>query len=220
MKIILEENDSFIQDDGRATMIIVAVTKDDGKTIRFPYQAVDRSICDLIDDINKKIGKATVIERVMESSPAQAIPPSQALASLVGGEGKIKREDLVKCIKLLPRDKFAPIDMVIGGVYRVLELPTDKRAYYEIIDDTDYHKAEIPRRIQAYPEEIEFYQKRKPPIPKEVGRFEEIFNCPQCQKRIVCNRMDDNKYHGKCEDCDLGFTSDTVREPKLETLTP
>ena len=224
MKIILEENDSCIQSDGKAKMVIVAVTKDDGKIVRCPY-AADKSISDLISDVTTKLGSVPVSEaRPVETVPVSStpIPPSQALSSLVGEVGKIKKEDLVKCVKLLPRDKMAPIDMVIfngdpakGGIYRVLELPTDKRAYYEVIDDTDYHKAEIPRRVQAYPEEIEFFQKRKPPIPKVVGKFEEIFNCPNCQKRIVCTREDDNKYHGKCEDCDLSFSSDTVREPAV-----
>lgn len=203
MKIVLEENDSFIQSDGIATMVVVAVTKDDGKVVRFPYTAMSKTISDLISDINEKIGNAipSVIERI-ENTESSYLKPFESIKSLIKeSDGQIKKEDLVKCIKLLPRDKDAPIDMVIGGIYRVLELPKNKIPYYEVIDDTDYHRADTPRRVAAFPEEIAFFAKRKSPIPKEVGRFEQLINCPLCQKRISCVRMDDNKYHGLCEDC-------------------
>ena len=221
MKIIIEENDSFIN-DGEATMIVVAVTKDDGKSVRFPYSA-SKTFSDLISDVNAKIGSAPVAERPVSEglkkmgegyvNGLRTLIDNDVIKALAGeSDGKIKKEDLVKCVKLLPRDKDAPIDMAVGGIYRVLALPTNKVPYFEIIDDTDFHKAEIPRRVPAFPEEIEFFQKRKPPTPKEIGKFEEIFPCPICHVKIVCNRMDDNKYHGKCGECNHEIVSDTVRQ--------
>jgi len=201
--ITLEENDSFIQPDGVATMIVVCV-KVGAKVIRFPY-AANRSMSALIQDINAKIGDAPMAEvrrEVVELNTNPKTTPIETIRQLAGeSDGQIKKEDLVKCVKILPRDKDAPIDMEIGGIYRVMALPSNKVPYYEIIDDTDFHKAEIPRRVPAYPEEIAFFQKRKLPIPKEVGRFEDFFPCELCQKKIVGYRMDDNKYHGQCPEC-------------------
>jgi hypothetical protein len=225
--IVIEEDDSFIQKDGKAKMIIVAVKKADGKTVRFPYSA-KLSLASLIKEVNEKVGSAPVsLERKDSLFVADTpfnLPINKELAKIAGMmEGKIQKEDLVKCVKLLPRiDKYAPIDMVVfngdpskGGIYRVLALPTGKVPYYEVIDDTDYHKGEIPRRVPAFPEEIEFFEKRKPPIPKEIGSFEEIFPCPVCQKKIACIKRDDEKYHGRCDDCQVDIVSDTIRQKAL-----
>lgn len=223
--ITIEEDDSFIQKDGKAKMIIVAVKRNDGKIIRFPYSA-KLSLSSLIKEVNDKVGNAPIIsERIIEEiqSPLMKDKVKSLTDNIseIAGEtfGKIKKEDLVKCVRLLPRiDKYAPIDMVVfngdpsrGGIYRVLSLPTNKVPYYEVIDDTDYHRGETPRRTPAFPEEIEFFQKRKPPMTFEKGKFEELFSCPICQKKIVCHKMDDEKYHGMCQDCSQPIISDTVR---------
>jgi hypothetical protein len=228
MKIVLEENDSFIQPDNIATMIVVAVTKDDGKVVRFPY-AAEKSMSALIQDINAKIGNATAsLPRVVEvsgsletASPVSKIP--DAIRQLAGTEGKIQREDLVKCIMVDPsrtnmKGQAPTIDIEVGAIYRVLKVIMNgpNVASYEVVDDTDYHKAEIPRRIVALPNEVEFFEKRKPPMKKDLGRFEEIFPCPNCSKNVVCYKMDDDKYHGSCE-CGQPIISDTVRKPVVQT---
>jgi len=137
MKIILEENDSFIQPDGKATMIVVAVTKDDGKVVRFPYSA-DRSMSALIEDINLKIGNASISEarNIQQEDLSKGFQENikrgiDAIKEISGmNDGKIRKEDLVKCIKLLPRDKDAPKDLEIGGIYRVIALPIPGKVPY------------------------------------------------------------------------------------------
>ncbi len=220
MKIILEENDSFIQPDGIATMIVVAVTKDDGKTVRFPYSA-EKTMSALIADVNAKIGSAPVatirerIETGVEDIRSAITPAYETIKQLAGqSNNKIQKEDLVKCIKLLPRiDKYAPIDMEVGGIYRVADVPHGKIPYYEVLDDTDYHKADIVRRIPAYPEEVEFFAKRKPPIAFEKGKMEQFIPCEICQKKVVGHKLDDEKYHANCPDCN----HETVIEKVLQT---
>ena len=226
--ISIEEDDSFIQKDGKAKMIIVAVKRNDGKVIRFPYSA-RLSLSSLIKEVNDKVGNAPVSEErkygveSFSKEIGQTVPEAAKTILALSGfntGNKIQKEDLVKCVKVLPRiDKYAPIDLVCfngdpskGGIYRVLALPTGKVPYYEVIDDTIYHKGEIPRRTPAFPEEIEFFEKRKTPIPFEKGRLEELFPCPICQKKVVCHKMDDEKYHGKCSECEQTIVSDTVRQ--------
>ena len=219
MKIKQEENDSIITKSGRATMVIVAITKDDGKTVRCPYSA-DKSIADLIADVNEKMGSALIStseERISEFpgkefARAKGEATANTIREIAGiAFGKIQKEDLVKCVKLLPRiDKYAPIDMVVfngnpnqGGIYRVLALPTNKVPYYEVIDDTIYHKGEIPRRTPAFPEEIEFFEKRQPPTPKELGKKERFAKCPVCHHQMVEYLMDNDEYKGECENCKM-----------------
>ena len=226
MKIILEENDSFIQPDGKATMIVVAVIKDDGKVVRFPYSA-SRSMSALIDDINVKIGNAPIseerkygVESFARDTGKTVQEAAKTILELSGiHEGKIQKEDLVKCIKINPdrlnmKGQTPTIDLEVGQIYRVLKITMNgpNVSSYDVIDDTEYHRAETPRRIMAFPDEVEFYQKRKSPPIKEIGTPEEIFNCPSCQKRVVCNKMEDGKYYGKCDDCNQEIISDTVRQ--------
>ena len=86
MKIILEENDSFIQQDKHAKMIIVAVTMDDGKFIRFPYSA-ERTFSDLIFDIDAKITCAGF--GVRPNLRYENVVPSPSNASHRGSVGVI-----------------------------------------------------------------------------------------------------------------------------------
>ena len=225
MKIILEENDSFIQQDKHAKMIIVAVTMDDGKFIRFPYSA-ERTFSDLIFDIDAKITCAGFgvrpnlrYENVVPSpsnasqevrtglSPAAEVSLSSSVAVPPVEDNQIGREDLVRCIKVEPRAKDAPIDIVVGNIYRVLKvhgprLTIDGKVKqiidgFDVIDD----KSETPRRIFAAPSEMEFYQKRKPAPIKVIGKFESTFLCPYCFIMMVATKEDDGKYHGKCMSC-------------------
>jgi hypothetical protein len=230
MKIILEENDSFIQQDKHAKMIIVAVTMDDGKFIRFPYSA-ERTFSDLIFDIDAKITCAgfgvrpnlAVREEVI-SHPATAVVPLATVVVPSTDNGQINREDLVRCIKVEPRAKDAPIDIVVGNIYRVLKVhgpvltidgkPKKIIDGFDVIDDS----SETPRRIFAAPSEMEFYQKRKPAPAKVIGKFESTFLCPYCFIMMVATKEDDGKYHGKCMSCLKESTHEL--KPKVKDEQP
>jgi hypothetical protein len=242
MKIILEENDSFIQQDKHAKMIIVAVTMDDGKFIRFPYSA-ERTFSDLIFDIDAKITCAGFgvrpnlrYENVVPSpsnastevrsglSAAAEVSLSSSVAVPPVEDNQIRKEDLVRCIKVEPRAKDAPIDIAVGNIYRVLKvhgpvLTIDGKLKkiidgFDIIDD----KSETPRRIFAAPSEMEFYQKRKPAPVKVIGKFESIFLCPYCFIMMVATKEDDGKYHGKCMSCLKESTHEL--KPKVKDEQP
>lgn len=188
-------------------MIVVAVTKDDGKVVRFPYSA-DRSMAQLINDVEARVGTAPVASRVVETVEpiAVSVPvPTLPIPTLptLNQNGKIQKEDLVTCVKVHDRGKGATVDIVVGGIYRVLKVNMNgpNVSSYDIIDDTDYHKADIPRRILAYPDEIQFLEKRKTPIKKEIGKFEQTKVCDKCIKQYIQYRNDNGEYQGECPDC-------------------
>lgn len=57
MKIELCEDNGFLHDDGKPTLATVIVTLDNGKQVKFPYEA-NRMIQQLYEDIRNKIGLA------------------------------------------------------------------------------------------------------------------------------------------------------------------
>ena len=214
MKISLGESDAFLHRDGRAHMIIIHVTLDSGKQVQFPYEA-DKPISDLYDSV-----KNVTDEKIVVPSPSNAstevrsglsaaaeVSLSSSVAVPPVEDNQIGREDLVRCIKVEPRAKDAPIDIVVGNIYRVLKvhgprLTIDGKVKqiidgFDVIDD----KSDTPRRIFAAPSEMEFYQKRKPAPAKVIGKFESTFLCPHCFILMVAVKEDDGKYHGKCMSC-------------------
>jgi hypothetical protein len=190
------------------------VTLDGGKKVQFPYEA-NRKISDLYDSVKNITDEKIVVPSPSNASPevrtglspAAVIPPVSTVAVPSNDDGQIGREDLVRCIKVEPRAKDAPIDIVVGNIYRVLKvhgprLTIDGKVKqiidgFDIIDD----KSETPRRIFAAPSEMEFYQKRKPAPAKVIGKFESTFLCPHCFIMMVATKEDDGKYHGKCMSC-------------------
>ena len=54
--------------------------------------------------------------------PAAEVSLSSSVAAPPVEDNQIGREDLVRCIKVEPRAKDAPIDIVVGNIYRVLEV--------------------------------------------------------------------------------------------------
>jgi hypothetical protein len=211
MIITLGESDAFLHTDGQAHMIIIHVTLDSGKKVQFPYEA-NRKISDLYDSVKnvtdeKIVVPLATVPLVSVATPAAEVSLSSSVAVPSVEDNQIGREDLVRCIKVEPRAKDAPIDIVVGNIYRVLKvhgprLTIDGKVKqiidgFDIIDD----KSETPRRIFAAPSEMEFYQKRKPAPAKVIGKFESTFLCPHCFMLMVAVKEDDGKYHGKCMSC-------------------
>jgi hypothetical protein len=211
MKISLGESDAFLHSDGRAHMIIIHVTLDSGKQVQFPYEA-DKPISELYESVKnitdeKIVVPLATVPLVSVATPAAEVSLSSSVAVPSVEDNQIGREDLVRCIKVEPRAKDAPIDIVVGNIYRVLKvhgprLTIDGKVKqiidgFDVIDD----KSETPRRIFAAPSEMEFYQKRKPAPVKVIGKFESTFLCPHCFILMVAVKEDDGKYHGKCMSC-------------------
>ena len=211
MEIRLGESDAFLRSDGRAHMIIIHVTLDSGKQVQFPYEA-DKPISELYESVKnitdeKIVVPLATVPLVSVATPAAEVSLSSSVAVPPVEDNQIGREDLVRCIKVEPRAKDAPIDIVVGNIYRVLKvhgprLTIDGKVKqiidgFDIIDD----KSETPRRIFAAPSEMEFYQKRKPAPIKVIGKFESTFLCPHCFILMVAVKEDDGKYHGKCMSC-------------------
>ena len=211
MEIRLGESDAFLRSDGRAHMIIIHVTLDSGKQVQFPYEA-DKPISELYESVKnitdeKIVVPLATVPLVSVATPAAEVSLSSSVAVPSVEDNQINREDLVRCIKVEPRAKDAPIDIVVGNIYRVLKvhgprLTIDGKVKqiidgFDIIDD----KSETPRRIFAAPSEMEFYQKRKPAPAKVIGKFESTFLCPHCFILMVAVKEDDGKYHGKCMSC-------------------
>ena len=231
MEIRLGESDAFLHTDGQAHMIIIHVTHDGGKKVQFPYEA-NRKISDLYDSVKNITDEKIVVPSPSNASPevrtglspAAVIPPVSTVAVPSNDDGQIGREDLVRCIKVEPRAKDAPIDIVVGNIYRVLKvhgprLTIDGKVKqiidgFDIIDD----KSETPRRIFAAPSEMEFYQKRKPAPAKVIGKFESTFLCPYCFIMMVATKEDDGKYHGKCMSCLKESTHEL--KPKVKDEQP
>ena len=221
MKIFLGESDSFLH-GGEAEMVIIHVELDSGKKVQFPFVAKQP-----ISEIYKAVAKITdekivvplVVREEVISHPTAVEVPLASAAVPSTDDGQIGREDLVRCIKVEPRAKDSPIDIVVGNIYRVLKVhgpiltidgkPKKIIDGFDVIDDS----SDTPRRIFAAPSEMEFYQKRKPAPPKVIGKFESTFLCPHCMAMMVATKEDDGKYHGKCMSC----LKESIHElPKLK----
>jgi len=228
MEIRLGESDAFLHSDGQAHMIIVHVTMDSGKKVQFPYEA-DKPISELYKSVlnisdEKIVVPLATVPLVSVATPAAEVSLSSSVAVPPVEDNQIRKEDLVRCIKVEPRAKDAPIDIAVGNIYRVLKvhgpvLTIDGKLKkiidgFDIIDD----KSETPRRIFAAPSEMEFYQKRKPAPVKVIGKFESIFLCPYCFIMMVATKEDDGKYHGKCMSCLKESTHEL--KPKVKDEQP
>ena len=231
MKISLGESDAFLHSDGRAHMIIIHVTLDSGKQVQFPYPA-ENPISELYESVKNITDEKIVVPSPSNASPevrtglspAAEVSLSSSVAVPSVEDNQIGREDLVRCIKVEPRAKDAPIDIVVGNIYRVLKvhgprLTIDGKVKqiidgFDVIDDS----SDTPRRIFAAPSEMEFYKKRKPAPVKVIGKFESTFLCPHCFILMVAVKEDDGKYHGKCMSC----LKDSIHElkPKVKDEQP
>ena len=157
MEIRLGESDAFLRSDGRAHMIIIHVTLDSGKQVQFPYEA-DKPISELYESVKnitdeKIVVPLATVPLVSVATPAAEVSLSSSVAVPPVEDNQISREDLVRCIKVEPRAKDAPVDIEVGHIYRVLKVhgpiltingkPKKIIDGFDIIDDS----SDTPRRI-------------------------------------------------------------------------
>lgn len=215
MQITLCEDDSFLH-GGVPKNIVVMVTLDDGKKIRFPY-AADKSMSSLYSDINENISKIKTVV-CLPQSPVEvppsvvAIPPKALSPSSTGDISKIEREDLVRCVRLEPRGEGATVDIAMGDVVRVLKVlknvlggPDGKLRDiingYEVVNDSH----PVKRRIFVFPHEVELVSKRKLQGIEAVKEIEEILDCPVCRDERVSCVLQGSDFHGSCTKDNVKF---------------
>lgn len=223
MKIELCEDNGFLN-DGKPTLVVLVI---DGK-YRIPYEAsktiqelyVDvKKILDLrsekkLDDIppsifiDKNVWKNLPDSRIRKTLDETIIVedvtkhPSEIKEILMSDfrkSNEIEREDIVKCVKIHPRDPGADCDLIVGNKYRVININKVNKqvSSYEVIDDESVNKIRIP----TLPDEVELFSKRvlKPPSQsKQV--FEIIEKCDSCREENVLE-LNGDRYSGVCEKC-------------------
>lgn len=218
MKIELCENDAILN-NGAPTLVVLVVTNDHGKQFRLPYQA-DKTIQMLYVEVEKIMLKENFgIQEKPESSVINASTfrgPSEHIikpldptifsqknvvlkneSSLLNNQ--IEREDIVKCVKIYPRDPGADCDLVLGNEYRVINIiKVNKQvSSYEVLDDKSGNKTRIP----TLPDEVELFNKRKlKPLNKGKKIFEIIAKCDECHEDNVLE-LNGECYMGICEKC-------------------
>ena len=184
MRIELMEDDSISQPDGKPKHIYLSI---DNKKMILP---TDKTILDLLE-----LGKGISPIAPLETPETAQQPP--LLSSTKPNE--IEREDLVTCIKVLPRGEGANVDIVEGGIYRVIAIQRAGTVvkYFEVIDDA----APIQRRIPVYPQEVVLLKKH-PYFPPPIHKFEEIHPCGYCgESNALVLDIEKNKYVGECKKC-------------------
>lgn len=187
MKIELTDSNGCIQPDGIPTLVILLI---DGMR-RIPYPA-DRTIQQLYYDVQKLNKDATGPHgqgSVGEVAPQQLPPPLQDLNT-------IQREDIVKCVKMRPRDPGSNQDLKVGDEYRVVEIISKNKIVegYELIDDN----SDFRMRITVTPDEIELVRKAPPKKPREMN-FQITKNC-ECGEINVLE-LNGNQYECNCVKC-------------------
>ncbi len=221
MQIILGEDDAIFH-GGVPKNIVVTVTMDDGKKVKFPYSA-EKSMSSLYEDIRNFCPSAP--EHKGEVVPSVRsefkIPPrdeSKDRQLVISDPNKIEREDIVRCVVLEKRESSC--DLKVGGEYRVLkairkDIPTAdgkiQTVYdgYEVIDDT----SASPIRTFVFPHEVQLLRKRTPP-PEKISNYEEIVICAECKEpsALVLDKEKD-KYVGECVKCGKPMEKDRVKQP-------
>ena len=194
MKFELLEGDELCQPDGRPRNIIVVI---EGKRGIMP---TSKTLLDLLD-IAKMAGIEPSKTPIEQPASLESIKTPTVEAKIESGD--IEREDLVTCVKVLPRAEGVNVDIVEGGTYRVLSIQRQSAGettvvkYYEVIDDS----APVQRRIVVFPQEV-MLAKKHGFIPKPIHRFEEIYPCGYCgeQNALVLD-AEKNKYVGECKAC-------------------
>ena len=211
MKIELCEDNGFLN-NGKPTLVVLVI---DGRT-RIPYEAT-KTIQQLYEDIAKMPQPTDMslddnvpvmtIEDVGNSAEHKKILAEQVIPSLSQNDVKLKpseiteieREDIVKCVKVYPRDEGADNDLEVDHEYRVISIKKEKGVilFYDIIDDN----AGTKYRITCLPDEIELLRKRQPktnPVKKDY--FQEMMKCAQCGTENALDLVGD-KYVGECMKC-------------------
>lgn len=206
MKIELcEDNGRF--NNGVVSLVILQITQNDGSVVRVPYQA-DKTIQELYADV----GKITLKEGPVLSGNKNNVFSSELLnqidrephLKIVGKEHVIQNEDIVKCVKLHPRDPGSDCDLVVGNEYRVIGSirKGGTLLFYEVLDDNSGTKIRIP----TFPDEIELVSKFIPPPPRKQV-FEITKKCPKCGE-VNSLELNGNQYSGECTKCGVLLTQE------------
>lgn len=202
MKIELCEDNGCFSDDGVPSIVIVQLTGDDGKVVRVPYKA-QRKIADIYRDAVKMMEKA--VSRPMFQTamfPIKVINEAAEVPQKFFDNFLIEREDIVNCIKVIPRDEGVEQDIipVVGQEYRVLNIvkQNGEIIFYEVLDDKKDNKIRMP----VYAEEVSLLRKRIPP-PIKVQTFSTIKRCVCGEENAIDLHFDGDRYSGKCVKCGL-----------------
>jgi len=216
MKIELCEDNGLLN-DGKPTLVVLVI---DGKH-RIPYEA-SKTIQELYVDAAKFKDN---VPGVLNLNPQNVTVPLNLDAANIqftpypptdirskdyvnhttqGGSSfdnlNIEKEDIVKCIKVHPRDKGADVDLEVGNEYRVIFIKKQngKVSSYDLMDDN----STVQFIITCLPDEVELLRKRKVKTnPVKTDYKQEIMKCDQCGTMNAIN-LDGDKYVGECEKCE------------------
>jgi len=231
MKIELTDDNGMLH-DGKPTLVVLVI---DGvtripyeatKTIQELYEDVGKFT---INSINKEASELSGVN-IIPKSPLVLNPDNVTLplnlrpsdfiveratkserdlleqdkAKLID-LSTIQKEDIVKCVKIHPRDdgltnvEVPDSGLVIGNEYRVfrIKIELDKLIFYEIIDDNSKDQ----QLISCLPDEIELLRKRKVKTNHVKKDYkQEIMKCAQCRTDNALDLVGD-KYIGECVKC-------------------
>lgn len=202
MRIELCEDNGTLSAEGKPTLVILVITRDDGKQIRVPYQA-NKKISDLYVDARNLAIKQDIatIESIVQD-PAKDV---QGLFTAIVKDvvdtkfaNTIQREDIVTCVRQEKDiDGNVNEEIEVGKQYRVIEIvkKAGKVIYYEVLDDAKGDRI----RIQILPSEVELFKKyvRTTPPRKEVFEITKTCDCGE----IVSLSLNGETYEGVCEEC-------------------
>lgn len=193
MKIELCEDNGFMSEDGKPTLVVLVVTRDDGKQVRIPYYA-DHTIQQLYEDV-QKIGHVEISAHSIEENPAPVMSNRVDVLPLKGST--IERNDIIKCVHLeKDLDGNPNPDLEIGKEYRVIDIVTNGKvvAYYEVIDDNANEKMRIP----IFPTECALVKKFTPGPPRrQVFEMTKMCDCGE----VNSIELNGDRYVGQCEKC-------------------
>lgn len=209
MRVELCEDDGFLF-NGTPKSIVVLVTADDGRKVKFPYNAKN-SLAKLYMDAREfciNVPHSTFIDNSeLAMSKLSLRDSSKDKHFTLADPNKIEREDIVRCIMLEKREDSCSLK--VGGEYRILKVhrkdfPTGPNGEmqtvydgYDVVDDNSPN----PIRTMVFPHEVTLLRKRTPPNQK-VRILEEIINCGFCQEpNALPLNEEKNKYIGSCSKC-------------------
>jgi hypothetical protein len=191
MKIeLMEDNGLFF--GGIPSLIMCACTFDDGRVVRFPYEA-GKTIAGLYKDLAGMNKGEKVLTPITLFKP-QADPLPITIQAIQRDMTKIEKGDTVTCVFLTNRNdhmgKPATEDLAVGGKYRVTKvLPGG----YEVLDDA----APMKFKLFLARNEVELAEKGKPAMKKVTAKEVDLV-CPECNETVYCADVK-GIYTGKCE---------------------
>ena len=191
MDIKISEDNGFLF-GGVPTLVVVTVTFDNGKVVRFPYTA-EKAISALYEDlsrVNQDEVKTTPV--IIHPSPVNIHPGADVIEKTfppivdTSRTNEIEREDIVTCVKVEDRGQGASVDIHVGGQYRVLKVHGKSLSMgdgqtrqmidgYDVIDD----QAPVPFRVYVFAHEVSLLRKHGVKAKKFLTKEVDL-KCPKC----------------------------------------